>query len=65
MREKGDRQAHMQPFSKGGYIGDVSQTMTTVMLWASAHSPSRGVWGHAPSEMFGKYRLFEGDSEAF
>jgi hypothetical protein len=23
------------------------------MLWALAHSPLRGVWGHAPPEKFG------------
>ena len=38
------------PYVKEGYIGGVSQTVATVMLWALAHSPSRGVWGHAPPE---------------
>ena len=46
-------QAGTQPFSKGGYIGGMSQTMAAVMLWALAHSPSRGVWGHAPPENVG------------
>ena len=38
----------MQPFSNRDYIGGVSQA---VMSWALAHSPSRGVWGHAPPEL--------------
>ena len=46
-------QACTQPFSKGGYIEGMSQTIAAVMLWALAHSPSRGVWGHAPPENFG------------
>ena len=29
--------------------------MTTVRLWAYAHSPPRGVWGHAPPENFGNF----------
>ena len=37
-------------FLKGGLHGGVAQTG---MLWASAHSPPRGVWGHAPPENFG------------
>jgi hypothetical protein len=47
---------------KGGLHGGVAQAG---MLWALAHSPPRGVWGHAPPEKFWKFRLFEGDSEAF
>jgi hypothetical protein len=46
-------QAPTQPFSKGGSIGGMAQTYNTVMLWALAHSPPRGVWGHAPPENFG------------
>ena len=46
-------QARTQPFSKGGSIGGVSQTMSAFMLWALTHTPSRGVWGHAPPEIFG------------
>ena len=34
-------------FLKGGLHGDVAQTG---MLWALAHSPPRGVWGHASPE---------------
>ena len=37
-------------FLKGGLHGGVAQTG---MLWALAHSPPRGVWGHAPPENFG------------
>ena len=37
-------------FLKGGLYGGVAQTG---MLWALAHSPPRGVWGHAPPENFG------------
>ena len=34
-----------------GYMaGGVAQTG---MLWPLAHSPPRGVWGHAPPENFG------------
>ena len=43
-------QARTQPFSKRGYMGGVAQIG---MMWALAHSPHRGVWGHAPSENFG------------
>ena len=44
----------MQPFSKGGYIGGVSQIMATVTMWTLAHSQSRGVSrGHAPPGNFG------------
>jgi hypothetical protein len=59
--------AHLLPgpyaaFLKGGLHGGVAQTG---MLWASAHSACRGVWGHAPPGKFWKFRLFEDDSEAF
>ena len=40
-------------FSKGGSIGGMSQTMSAYMLWTLTHTPPRGVWGHAPPEMFG------------
>ena len=30
-------------------------TVTTVGLWAYAHSPPREVWGHAPPENFGNF----------
>ena len=47
-------QARTQPFSKGGSIRGVSQTMSAFMLWALTHTPPRGVWGHAPPpEIFG------------
>ena len=29
--------------------------MTIVRLWAYAHSPPRGIWGHAPPENFGNF----------
>ena len=35
-------QARMQPFSKGGSIGGVSQTMSAFMLWALSHTPPIG-----------------------
>ena len=53
----------MQPFSKGGYIGGVSQTMATVMLWALAHRPGLGAC--SPRKFWNLSRPFEGDSEAF
>ena len=37
-------------FLKGGLHGGVAQIG---MMWALAHSPPRGVWGHAPPENFG------------
>jgi hypothetical protein len=49
-------------FPKGGLHGGVDQTG---MLWALAHSPPRGCGGQAPPENVWKFRLFEGDSEAF
>ena len=37
----------------GGGGGGGAQTFDCVRLWAYAHSPPRGVWGHAPPENFG------------
>ena len=37
-------------FLKGGLHGGVAQIG---MMWELAHSPPRGVWGHAPPENFG------------
>ena len=39
----------------GGGGGLRPLTVTTVRLWAYAHSPPRGVWGHAPPENFGNF----------
>ena len=46
-------QARTQPFSKGGYRDGGVVQIGTCMMWALAHSPPRGVWGHAPPENFG------------
>ena len=45
-------QARTQPFSKGGSIACVSQTMTAVLLWALAHSLPRGSGGILPQKIF-------------
>ena len=41
--------------SKSGARGGAQTFVTTVRLWAYAHSPPRGVWGHAPPENFGNF----------
>ena len=33
----------------------MTSVVTSVRLWAYAHSPPRGVWGHAPPENFGNF----------
>ena len=39
----------------GAQTFDIMCTMTTGRLWACAHSPPRGAWGHAPPETFGNF----------
>ena len=48
-------------FLKGGLHGGVAQTG---MLWVLAHSPPRGVWGHAPPENFGNLDSLRGHSDS-
>ena len=50
-------------FLKGGLHGGVAQIG---MMWALAHSPPRRVGlGACSSRRYWKFRLFEGNSEAF
>ena len=58
-------QARTQPFSRGGGGGLHGGVGQTGMLLALAHSPPRGGLGACYFRKIWKFRLFEGDSEAF
>ena len=51
---KGGEQVAKVGEGGGAQIFDCG-TVTTVRLWVYAHSPPRGVWGHAPPENFGNF----------